>query len=52
MDIRPTDGFGWSDGAMACLVGRGYIDSCENARWSCVLLPEEGRQGRQVVYLP
>lgn len=51
MVVRPTDGFGWSNDAMASFAGRGYIDSCENAGWSCVLLPEEGGQGRQVVYL-
>lgn len=42
MDIRPSDGIGWSDGAMASFAGRGYIDSCENARRTCFLLPEEG----------
>ncbi len=30
MDIRPTDGIGWSNGAMASFVGYGYINSCEN----------------------
>lgn len=52
MDIRPTDGFGWSDGAMACLAGRGSIDSCENAWRTCFLLPEESGEEWQVVYLP
>lgn len=52
MDIRPTDGFSRSSAAMACLVGRGSIDSCKNARWTCFLLPEESGEGRQVVYLP
>lgn len=52
MDIRPTDGIGWSDGSMACLVGRGYIGSCENARRTCFLLPEESWEEWQAVHLP
>lgn len=51
MDIRPTDGFGWSIGAMAGFAGCCDIGACENAGWSCVLLPEKSREGRQVVYL-
>lgn len=52
MDIRPTDGFSWSNNAMAGFAGRGSIDSCENARRTCFLLPEESWEEWQAVHLP